>query len=42
MSEISERNKERAKKFKKGIFGTKEGIEKAQEFEEKELTSVLK
>ena len=40
MSETSE--KEMQKKFKEATFGTKEGIKKANEFEERELTSQLK
>ena len=42
MSEMSEVDKEKAKKFKMGIFGTKQGIKDAQEFEEEVLTSQLK
>ena len=42
MSEMSEKQKEMHKKFKEATFGTKEGVKKANEFEEKELTSQLK
>ena len=42
MSETSEKQKEMEKKFKEATFGTKEGIKKAAEFEERELTSQLK
>ncbi len=42
MSEMSEKRKQKEKKFKEAIFGTDEGIKKAMEFEEDNLTKVLK
>ena len=42
MSEMSEKQREKEKKLKEATFGTKQGIKDAQEFEEKNLTSILK
>ena len=39
---MSEKEREAEKKLKEMTFGTNEGIKKAQEFEEKVLTSQLK
>ncbi len=42
MSEKSEKEKQMEKKLNEATFGTKEGLKKAAEFEERELTSQLK